>query len=163
MRRAAWLLLAALAVAGCKKKPARVVDDGIVEVPSEDATMNAAIADARAHLAVFEAELAAPHPDRRYVIKKGFPTPSGGHEHMWLGDVRAVEGGFEGRLDNEPRDVTDVRYGERYRVRRDEVSDWMIRDETPRIWGGYTIRAVLPTMPADQRQAVQAMLQPLPP
>src|SRR5688572_10131387 len=80
-------------------------DDPVVQVADEDPAMNRAIADARAKVAVFEQALAAAEAGRQYSVKKPFPRPGGGHEHMWLVDVKVVDGGFEGRLDNDPKMV----------------------------------------------------------
>ncbi len=100
-------------------------------------------------------------PGKTYAVKKPFEHANG-VEHMWLVDVKVVDTGFEGLLDNDPRDAKDAVSGQRYTVARDELTDWNIIDEQGRIWGGYTIRAVLGQLPADQRAAMKQALQPLP-
>ena len=135
--------------------------DNIGTWSSDDAGMNRAIEEARRHVQVFERELAAPQAGRRYSVKKAFPTADG-MEHMWLVDVKVVGGGFEGVLDNDPRDAPDAVIGRTYMVKRDEISDWLITDDQERIWGGYTIRAHLATLPEAERRAREAQLQPLP-
>lgn len=160
-----WAIALAVALgglaAGCKKKDKPPRPD-VVDVRDGDQAMEHAIADAVAHLGVFEAELAKAEPGKRYAIKKGFPRPGGGNEHMWVGDVKAVDGGFAGVLGNEPRDVTDVKLGDPVVVKRGEVSDWMITDDQGRMWGGYTVRALMHEVDPAQRATVEAMLQPLP-
>ncbi len=181
MARMCSVLAISLLLVGCKKaaekepanspQTAAAIDkigevakaDKIVDVEGDDDAMNAAVAGARAHVDVFAEALAAPAPGRTFSGKKPFPFgKANASEHMWLVDVKAVDGGFEGRLDNEPRDATDVRMGARYWVGRAELSDWLIADEQGRVWGGYTLRALLHTMPSDERAAFEQVLQPLP-
>ena len=152
------MLLAALFLFACDCDRE---DGNIVYTPSDDRTMNNAISDARAHLHVFEAELSRAEPSKTFSLKKPFPVSNGSVEHMWLIDVAAVDGGFEGRLDNEPRHAY-ASVGQRYTVGREELTDWLIEDTQGRIWGGYTIRVVLDEMPPNQRAEVEKMLQPLP-
>ena len=158
-------LLLLLLAAGCGQAVDSVVvsdDVGVVAVPDEDAAMNQAIAEAKAHLATFERELAAAAPGRVFTVKKRFATPDGGGEHIWITDVKAAKGGFEGIVDNEPRSVEGVGYGDRHFVARDDVTDWMITDAEGKRWGCYTTRVLLPTMPDELRRLVEPRLQPLP-
>ena len=159
MRLTIIAVLAALAVAGCKKKAP--IEDKVVYVDGDDAAMNEAIAQARAHVDVFARELAGSSDDRLFAVKKAF-SDSGGTEHMWLSDVKAVATGFEGRLENVPEKVTGVKKGERHTVTREELSDWLITDEQGRMWGGYTLRLVLPTLTPVERLQFEQRLQPLP-
>lgn len=163
-QRNAIMFLALLAVfaGACEKKKQEPVKDSVVEVEAEDAAINEAMAEARAHLDVFEAALEKGEAGKSFDIKAAFPTPDGGEEHMWLVGVEAVEGGFAGKLDNQPQGARDLVPGERYRVERKQVSDWQITDEKRRIWGNYTLRAMLPRLDPNDRQAVESRLQPLP-
>lgn len=135
--------------------------DNVVDVAGDDAAMNAAIAEARGHLAVFEAALAKAEPRQTFAVKKPFPVRGGGQEHMWLIDVRPVEGGFEGALDNDPEGV-EAEVGKRYTVSRGELSDWSITEADGRIHGAYTIRVLLGQLDEEMRAALEAQLQPLP-
>lgn len=136
--------------------------DPVINYEADDPAMNKAIADARAHLSVFDAELARRAPGKQFSVKKPFPKADGGNEHMWLIDVKAIDGGFDGRLDNDPESVPTAKIGERYTVKRDELSDWMVIDDQGRMFGAYTVRVQLPEIPAEQRAALEAALQPLP-
>ena len=162
--RVGALLLVLLAAACGQGDDSVVVSDdaGVVAVPDEDAAMNQAIAEAKAHLDTFERELAAASLGRVFTVKKRFATPDGGGEHIWITDIKAVKGGFEGIVDNDPRSVEGVGYGARHFVARDDVTDWMITDAEGRRWGCYTTRVLLRTMPDELRRLVEPRLQPLP-
>src|SRR5215468_2529156 len=79
----------------------------IVDVPSSSAEMAAAIARARASLPAFWASYEAPKPSETgHSLKVRFPTPRNDGEHIWIGDVKKLGGGFySGRLANAPRDI----------------------------------------------------------
>ena len=133
----------------------------VIDVPSEDPKMTKAITAARATLTFFTNELKTPKPDHVYTVKRPFKTPSGSLEHMWLRNAKFDGQSFSGTLDNEPRDAK-ARVGATYAVSKEQVSDWMISDAKGRIYGGYTIRALLSTMPEANRKALKQALQPLP-
>jgi uncharacterized protein YegJ (DUF2314 family) len=166
MFRTISLLVIVLVVAlGCERKgspkPAPApFEDKVIDVKDDDPAMNQAIAEARAHLLVFEEQLALRKPGQVCSVKKPFARGESA-EHMWLTDVKVIEDGFEGRLDSDPRDVRDAKIGERYRVTRAELSDWLVF-EPGKLWGGYTLRVLLPTMDPKERAAFTAQLQPLP-
>lgn len=158
-------LLVLLFAAGCGQGDDSVAvsdDPNLVFVSDEHTAMNEAIAQAKAHLDAFERELAAAAPGRVFTVKKHFATPDGGGEHIWVTDVKAVKGGFEGVLDNLPRFAEGVRYGDRHFVARDDVSDWMITDDEGNRWGCYTIRVLLSSMTDEVRREIEPRLQPLP-
>ncbi len=161
---ASAVALAVLFAAGCGESREKVSASGagsFFGVAAEDARMNEAIAQAKAHLDTFERELATATPGRVFTVKKGFATPDG-TEHLWIIVGRAANGGFEGVVDNEPRAVAGVAYGDRHFVARDDVTDWMITDAEGRRWGCYTTRVLLPWMPEEQRLRIESKLQPLP-
>lgn len=136
-------------------------DQNVATLAGDDAAMNEAIAQARAHLGVFERELADAKPGRVFLVKKRFAVGDAA-EHIWVVGVKKVEGGFEGEIDNDPVAVAGVHAGDRHVVARADVSDWMIADEDGKLWGAYTTRVLLSQMPADLRRAREAKLQPLP-
>lgn len=160
---AVCLLLLVAAGCGGDPDPIAVSDDpNLVLVSHEHTAMNEAIAQAKAHLDAFERELAAAAPGWVFTVKKHFATPDGGGEHIWVTDVKAVKGGFEGVLDNIPRFAEGVRHGDRHFVARDDVSDWMITDDEGNRWGCYTVRVLLSSMPDEARREFESRLQPLP-
>lgn len=161
-RVAAATLVLVGTIACDQKNDDERLKDSVVEVEAGDDAVNRAMERARAHLDVFEAALERAEPGKSFDIKAGFPTPDGGQEHMWLVEVEAIEGGFEGKLDNQPQGAEDLVAGKRYRVERKQVSDWQITDEKRRIWGNYTLRAMLPRLDPEDRKTVESRLQPLP-
>lgn len=156
------LLVGLGAACGERSDPPEPSDpDPIARVRDDDRAMNTAIAEARAHLDVFDRALSAAEPGRVFTVKKAFPTRDG-REHIWVTDVKPAAGGFRGRIDSDPRDVAGIHYGDEHFVARSEVTDWLISDEQGRIWGGYTMRVLLSSMPPEIRRAREAAFQPLP-
>lgn len=93
-------------------------------------------------------------------IKVGIPHDQGS-EHLWMTGCQSADAQrFACTVSNDPVDVP-LKLGARYSFDREMISDWMYRQDG-KINGGYSIRALLPTMPADQIEALTAMLAPLP-
>lgn len=79
----------------------------------------------------------APKPDKQFAekspeffidhfVKKAFTDPGiEGAEHMWVKVKRVVDGELEGRLDNDPVQVTNVKCGDIVRVRLDEIEEFL--------------------------------------
>jgi uncharacterized protein YegJ (DUF2314 family) len=66
-------------------------------------------------------------------------------EHFWLTDVTYRDGSFEGLIGNDPGIVTNVKFGQKWTLKKVEISDWMfMRDE--KMHGNYTLRPLLRTM-----------------
>lgn len=120
-----------------------------------------AVEDARHALTYFTAELEAPRPGSTYAVKMQFED-NGEFELMWINDVSFDGAQFSGVLDSSPQVVTNVKRGDRGTVARDEVRDWLITDADGSLRGGYTIRAMLPSMDPEQRAAFTPLLRPLP-
>ena len=133
-----------------------------VQVPSADAGMNAAIADAQKTLPGFLDCASAALPDGEWLVKWGRavegPTE---REHIWVLVSALAAGEITGTLANQPEEF-DGQAGDVVTFPQAEVSDWMTYDAQGRIEGGYTIRAMLDQLPADQRDALEAQLAPLP-
>ncbi len=99
------VLVAVLAVLGIPAQVARAGDDPpVIDIPSADPEMAAAIAKARATLPVFWASYAAPKPSEDgHALKVRFPTSLTNAEHIWMVDVKRLpNGGFSGRFSNAP-------------------------------------------------------------
>lgn len=132
----------------------------VVQVPNSDATMDAAIAKAKATLPVFFARLAAPQPgDQSFAVKIRYPTKGANGEHIWASQVVEKDGMVTATISNQPEEIPDLKMGQRVTVPTDRITDWMyIRDS--KIIGGQTIRAMLPFMPPAQAAQYKAMLAP---
>lgn len=123
--------------------------------------MDAAVARARREVDSFIKELANPTGKNHAVkapIKDGKDT-----EHFWLTDVSFNDGQFEGEINNEPGIVKNVRLGQRWKIKKEEISDWMyMKDE--KMYGNYTIRPLLKTMPKKEAEQIRSILaEPSPP
>ncbi len=105
--------------------------------------MDAAIAEAKSTLDTFVSEL----KDRSsgsegFAIKKGFNYGKDNKEFIWVGEVSLDGSGFQGIINNEPVNQIGVELGQRVKVDRDEVADWMFMSNG-RLQGGYTIVALI--------------------
>ena len=99
MRSLIFAIVLAVGLAACGQPLAddrsqQRAEDPIEMFGPDDATMNAAIEQARAGLPRFW-ELFTAGDGSDFMLKVGFPTPDGGNEHIWVGDVqRAADGGL---------------------------------------------------------------------
>jgi len=146
------LLLSELALTQPRPEPAGQAkrdEDEVVLVGTNDPAMVAAIRTARASLDQFLATAAAPPPGTSEFKLKVMVRDGGSTEHFWVSPFRVTPAGFEGTLANAPRVVRNVRAGQLYRFKRDEISDWgYIRDG--RQVGSFTVCALFKSMPRDQ-------------
>lgn len=134
-------------------------DSGVVKRDGEPdyvrafvkARMDSAIAEARSSLDKLVAALTARKPDTEgFAVKKSYPCGDGQEEFIWINEVSVVGDVFEGVINNEPVDTKEVRLGQRVRVERGDVVDWMYL-ERGKLRGGYTIVALVYGTP-DQQQ-----------
>lgn len=130
-------------------------DSHYVHVKSDDAEMNAAIAQAKATFPQFVSALREKKPScRDFGVKKPYATPSGGQEHMWIDDVAEVDDAFEGTIVNEAYDTIEVRNGQRVRFSAAEISDWKYVDGNVLV-GGFTIRYFVNRMSPEEKKALE--------
>ncbi len=93
-------------------------------------------------------------------IKVAVPHDNGS-EHLWMTGCQSADAqSFDCVVSNNPVQVS-LALGSRYQFTRADVSDWMYRQDG-KIHGGYSIRELLPSMPADQAEQMSAILAPLP-
>ncbi|WP_139500888.1 YegJ family protein, partial [Escherichia coli] len=52
-------------------------------------------------------------------------TDHGRTEHFWLTDVTYSNGMFIGVISNDPSIVTNVEYGQEWKIKKEDISDWM--------------------------------------
>jgi uncharacterized protein YegJ (DUF2314 family) len=149
MRTRLILLLSLVSIlCSCKRDPETLVKGGY-----DEQEMEAAIARARAEVDVFIAALEK-GKDSDFAVKA--PIEDRGEiEHFWLTDVVYRDGAFEGLIGNEPGLVTNVKLGQKWKLKKAEISDWMfVRDE--KIHGNYTMRPLLKTMKPAEAQMWQS-------
>jgi uncharacterized protein YegJ (DUF2314 family) len=112
------------------------------QVDSNDAAMNAAIARAKAtsgdFIRAFHEQKAG---TKNYCVKKPFPTPDGGAEHMWIEVLSETNGVISGVVANDAEETHAVKVGQHVSLNVSEISDWMYVDGRKLI-GGYTIRYI---------------------
>jgi uncharacterized protein YegJ (DUF2314 family) len=58
---------------------------------------------------------------------------------------------FKGTIENEPGLVTNVNHGQRWKVKKSEISDWKY-ERGGKIYGGYTITPLLKSMAPEEAQ-----------
>ena len=134
-----------------------LAEDQVVNVPSDDVEMNAAIEQARSTLPDFWARFADPAPDEAdFSLKLGI-TDSVGTEHFWCGEIEGDAKTATCVIANEPVHVHTVSYGERVAVDPDIISDWLYYRDG-KIVGGETIRVMLPRLDKKEAAILRAQL-----
>jgi hypothetical protein len=86
----------------------------VIDLSSDNAEMNAAIAKGRATLPAFWASYDAPKPSETgHSLKVRFANPRNNGEHIWMADVKkTADGRYSGRFANAPRDLPGKKAGE---------------------------------------------------
>ncbi len=152
-------ILRAIAFSLCLAAPyAAFARDDVIQVPDDDAEMNAAIAAARASLPTFWQKLAKPEPDEDGFALKVRIVDGGQSEHFWLVDVVRAGDKLSGRINNEPGIVGNVREGDRYNFAEADISDWMFM-RNGKIVGNATMRPLLKHMPPEEADVFRKMLE----
>ena len=133
--------------------------DRVINVPNDDSKMSAAISKARETLPKFLEEKADPSSGAANFSLKVAISEGEYTEHFWLIDIKQDGTGYSGVIDNDPNYVNRVRIGERYEFKANEISDWLyMRDG--KMFGAYTVRAMLHRMPKGQADRFRSMLAP---
>jgi uncharacterized protein YegJ (DUF2314 family) len=132
----------------------------IVDVPTSDPVMAAAIVKARATLPEFWASYENPKDSESgHSLKVRFPTGGKNGEHIWMADVKKLGAGlYSGRFANAPRDLPGRREGDLVEFTEASISDWMFL-RNGKIVGGETIRPMLKSLPKRDADALRARLE----
>ena len=143
------LVLSALLCCSCGESP----DDSSGGLPEtlarggyDQQEMDAAIARARSEVDTFITELSKGNGTDFSVkapIKDGDNT-----EHFWLTDIVFRDGEFKGMIGNDPGMVGNVEIGQKWTIKKSEISDWMFMRDG-KMHGNYTMRPLLDSMPAE--------------
>jgi uncharacterized protein YegJ (DUF2314 family) len=143
--------------------PALAQQGGIINVPTQDKAMAAAIESAKATLPKFFERLVKPETgDERFAVKIRYDTSrrTADGEHIWANQVVREGDKVSATISNQPRDIAGLKMGQRVTVPVSRLTDWMfVRDS--KYHGAYTLRAMLPFMPADQAADFKARLAPV--
>lgn len=141
---------------GASPSAPRQINDNVVAFNTQDKSMNAAKAHGRKTLPRFLKMLADGNAGT-YSVK--FPLmQNGATEHIWLQVDDYQNDTFAGRLADVPVNGTKYKMGDVLTVAKSDVEDWMIRDGDA-IWGAYTARVAVASMPEDQAKQLQAMFR----
>ena len=135
--------------------------DPIINYSDDDQAMNKAVADARARLGYFwEREKAKARNESDFALKVAIPTTSPGgprYEHIWVENISRSGDGFAASLANEPGWLRGLHNGDRVEFTENMISDWGFYRGDKMI-GFYTVRVMLPDMPAKDAAEIRAML-----
>lgn len=130
-------------------------NDAVYDVDSADPAMNAAIARARSEVDSFIKILNSGGADS-YSVKVPI-ADHGETEHFWLSDITYADGVFTGTIDNDPETVHNVKLGQKYSVKKIDISDWLYM-KNGKMYGNYTVRVLLPKLPPEEAAKIRAML-----
>jgi uncharacterized protein YegJ (DUF2314 family) len=117
--------------------------------------MDAAIARARREVDSFIEEMSKGNGTDFAV--KGPIQDKGETEHFWLTDIVYHNGKFEGIIGNDPGMVTNVKSGQKWTVKKSEISDWMFM-RNGKMYGNYTLRPLLKTMSEEEAEKFRSIL-----
>lgn len=81
-------------------------------------------------------------------------------EHFWLIQCSHQGRFFSGIIDNDPQFVSGAFLGQEVAVRDSEISDWMFM-ANGLMWGNFTLRAAVMSLPPDERDQLLASLAPM--
>lgn len=151
------IIIASLLLLSCNQskndKTQRENEPDIYNLKESDTAINNAIAKANETLNQFETIL---KNDEQYLnyysIKQNFPTSNGGGEHIWVGQIKLINGNYSGIIGNDPIYTKAVKLGDTVTVAKNKISDWMIIDGTTgKTKGGYTIRVLRDRMSTEEK------------
>jgi uncharacterized protein YegJ (DUF2314 family) len=155
------LLIGPLLIAGCATQRVEHplaheirrtgVQPDIYRIEDKDVKMRRAVREARRTVRVFIAAIKNPSKGQHdFEVKKPF-MKDGEVEHIWLADVEFKGNRFHGFVDNHPKRIKGLKYGDRVSVNPDEISDWAFV-ENGKLMGGYTIRVLAENLSPEERK-----------
>lgn len=122
------------------KRAGRLPAPAVAVVPDDDPRLTAAAAEANRRFGEFLAAFDRRKPGETFAVKVPFADDYG-REFMWV-SVAAVDDAFiVGRLDNRPAFVQAVHAGQKVRVPRTGLNDWLIV-RGGQLEGGFTLKVV---------------------
>lgn len=152
----AALLLAVAMPAAAQSLQERAKADELVFMADEEPAMRRAFEKARATLDDFLQKAKSPPPGTvGYSLKVGIRDGKD-VEYFWLGNLAESGAGFVGTINNQPRLVKNVQFGERYSFPREHIVDWTYIDRSERrMVGNFTLCALLTKESAQEAEAVK--------
>lgn len=126
-------------------------DDRLTYFSADDPEMTTAIAEARRTLPVFWTAFESGEDIRRScMIKVRLTAENGQDEHIWVGDIHREDGVARGLLVDEPVYLSGLQQCSPVVIDPDRISDWLYVADDDLIWGAFTQRVMLRTLPEDQ-------------
>ena len=144
------LVFLILACCSCSKSPETLVKGGY-----DEKEMDAAIARARSEVDSFIADMLKGN-GTDFAVKVPIQDKED-TEHFWLTGIVYRNGKFEGVIGNDPGIVTNVKSGQKWTVKKSEISDWMFMRDG-KMYGNYTMRPLLKTMPEEEAAKFRSIL-----
>lgn len=133
--------------------------DVIVKVSDEDPLMTAAFKQAKDEFPTFEENLGK--PGVYCAMKVGFEHKDG-TEYCWIGRVTKVDGSadeYRGILDSDPGHDIGHKAGDTVTVKRERISDWIVKEKTGPAQGNFTLKALFPKMSAEEVAAAKKAMR----
>jgi len=127
--------------------------DGIVNVAKSDPDMAAAMRRARATLPEFLALADAPRPGMSGFSVKVAVHEGDRTEYFWIFPFARKEAGFSGTLNNRPRIVRNVQFGQSLSFAESDIVDWLYQDGD-KMKGSFTTCAILKHEPRREADAL---------
>jgi len=126
--------------------------DDVVKVPQDDPDMAAAMRNARATLPNFLALARAPHPSMTGFSVKVAVSDGSLTEYFWVVQFESKDGQYSGRVNNRPRTVHNVTFGQVITFPESDIVDWTYL-EGRKMKGGYTTCAIVKREPREEASA----------
>jgi uncharacterized protein YegJ (DUF2314 family) len=127
--------------------------DDIVNVSKDDPTMLAAMRKGRSTLSSFLTLSQAPEPKMEGFSVKVAVRDHGQVEYFWITPFERKDGQFSGAINNRPRSVRNVSFGQTITFAENEIVDWMYMDDG-KMKGSYTTCAILKKEPRAEADAM---------
>jgi uncharacterized protein YegJ (DUF2314 family) len=128
-------------------------NDGIVNVAKGDPDMTAAFGRARASLPQFFALAKDPPASMSGFSVKVGVRDGGQTEFFWIMPFERKDGKFSGQINNRPRTVRNVAFGQTIAFAESEIVDWMYMDGD-KMKGSFTTCAILKKEPRKDADAM---------
>ena len=150
------LLLCASAIAHAQSVLDRAKKDELAFMDDEDPAMREAFQKARASLDEFLSKARSPAAGTTgYSLKVGVRDGEK-VEYFWVGEFLETATGFTGTINNHPRMVKGVSFGQRYSFPREHIVDWTYIDRNERrMLGNFTVCALLTKEPPAEAEAAK--------
>lgn len=159
MRHSLLAVLLLVAMSGCGKSEPEIVVQKTPDQKERDAAieqeLEAATTHARHEVNSFITELSKP-TGSNYAVKVPIQD-KGQTEYFWLTAVSFKNDEFTGTIESNPQIVGNVKLGQSWTVKKNEISDWTFQ-RAGQTHGNYTLRPLLKTKNASNHPAMPGMI-----